>query len=87
MNYALLSNSTENMGVTRIDYQKSEKHTIFGRFYETNLDQGDWVVTGIAEHVGQNISFSRNSNPNVRGNIQVFGFPGETQFQVQIRGD
>jgi hypothetical protein len=38
VNFSLLSNSTENMGVTRIDYQKSEKHTIFGRFYETNLD-------------------------------------------------
>ncbi len=38
VNYSLLSNSTENMGVIRMDYQKSEKHTIYGRFYETNLD-------------------------------------------------
>jgi hypothetical protein len=38
VNYGLLSNSTENMGVVRLDYQKSDKHTIYGRFYETNLD-------------------------------------------------
>jgi hypothetical protein len=38
VNYGLLSNSTEHMGVMRMDYQKSDKHTIFGRFYETNLE-------------------------------------------------
>ena len=38
VNYGLLSNSSEHMGVLRMDYQKSEKHTIFGRFYETNLE-------------------------------------------------
>jgi hypothetical protein len=38
VNYGLLSNSTENMGVARIDWQKSEKHTFFARYYETNLD-------------------------------------------------
>ncbi len=38
VNYGLLSNSTENMGVARIDYLTSVKNTIFGRYYETNLD-------------------------------------------------
>ena len=53
-------------------------------FFETNLDEGDWVVTAVEEPAGQ-IRFSRNSNPDVRGYVQVIGFPGQTQFQVQIR--
>jgi len=36
--YALLANQTENLGVTRVDYQKSERHTIFGRLEVSNLD-------------------------------------------------
>jgi hypothetical protein len=39
VNYGLKNNLTEHMGVTRIDYQQSDKNTIFGRFYVTNLDQ------------------------------------------------
>ncbi|HSR06155.1 MAG TPA: TonB-dependent receptor [Bryobacteraceae bacterium] len=39
VNYGLTNNLSEHMGVTRIDYQISEKNTIFGRFYETNLEQ------------------------------------------------
>ena len=38
VNFGLLSDSREDMGVVKIDYQLSEKHTLFGRFYETNLD-------------------------------------------------
>ena len=36
--FGLLNNSREDLGVTRIDYQKSERHSIFGRFYIANLD-------------------------------------------------
>ena len=36
--YGLISNQTEHMGVARIDYQKSDKHSIFGRFFVTNLN-------------------------------------------------
>ncbi|HXP85491.1 MAG TPA: carboxypeptidase regulatory-like domain-containing protein [Bryobacteraceae bacterium] len=36
--FGLLSNSTENLGVSRIDYQKSEKHSLFGRLTVSNLD-------------------------------------------------
>ncbi|HEY7391491.1 MAG TPA: TonB-dependent receptor, partial [Bryobacteraceae bacterium] len=39
VNYGLLSNQDEHMGVARIDYQQSTKSSIFGRFYVTNLDQ------------------------------------------------
>ena len=38
VNYGLRNDLTEHMGVTRIDYQVSQKNTIFGRFYETNLE-------------------------------------------------
>lgn len=37
--YGLLTNQTENLGVARIDYQKSEKHSMFGRATVSNLDQ------------------------------------------------
>ena len=36
--YSLLNNQSEHMGVTKVDYQKSSKHSFFGRFYETNLE-------------------------------------------------
>ncbi|HEV3331030.1 MAG TPA: TonB-dependent receptor [Bryobacteraceae bacterium] len=39
VNYGLLSNQTEHMGVARIDYQQSAKNSIFGRFYVTNFQQ------------------------------------------------
>ncbi len=38
VNFGLLSNSREDMGVVKVDYQQSEKHTMFMRFYVTNLD-------------------------------------------------
>ena len=36
--FGLLSDSTENLGVTKIDYQKSDKDSFFGRFTVSNLD-------------------------------------------------
>jgi len=38
VNYSLLANSREDSGVARFDYQQSDKNTIYGRFYATNLD-------------------------------------------------
>ena len=35
--FGLLSNQTENLGVARFDYQKSDRHSIFGRLVSTNL--------------------------------------------------
>ena len=37
--FGLLANPTENLGVARIDYQKSFKQSIFGRATVSNLDQ------------------------------------------------
>ena len=37
--FGLLADSTENVGVTKIDYQKSDKDSFFGRFTVSNLDQ------------------------------------------------
>ena len=39
VNFGLLSNQSEHMGVARIDYQQSPKNSIFGRFYITNFEQ------------------------------------------------
>ena len=36
--YGLKNNSTENLGTTRVDYQKSDRHTLFARFFIANLD-------------------------------------------------
>ena len=36
--YPLRSNQSEHTGVTRMDWQKSAKHSIFGRFFVTNLE-------------------------------------------------
>ena len=36
--YPLTANSSEHMFVSRIDWQKSDKHSMFGRFYVTNLE-------------------------------------------------
>jgi len=35
--YPLKSDQSEHMGVTRLDWQKSNKNSMFGRFYITNL--------------------------------------------------
>ncbi|PWU09459.1 MAG: TonB-dependent receptor [Terriglobia bacterium] len=39
VNFGLLSNLSEHMGVARIDYQMTPKSSLFGRFYVTNLEQ------------------------------------------------
>jgi hypothetical protein len=38
VNVPLKSNQSEHMGVGRIDWQASEKHSIFGRFFVTDLN-------------------------------------------------
>ncbi|PYS16317.1 MAG: hypothetical protein DMG15_02550 [Acidobacteria bacterium] len=38
VNFGLRSNQSEHMEVARLDWQKSEKHSIFGRFFVTNLN-------------------------------------------------
>jgi hypothetical protein len=38
VNFGLKSNQSEHMEVARLDWQKSEKHSIFGRFFVTNLN-------------------------------------------------
>ena len=36
--YGLLSDSSEALGVARVDYQKSDKHSMFARYYVANFD-------------------------------------------------
>ena len=37
--YGLVANQDENLVAAKIDYQASEKHSVFGRFYSAKLDQ------------------------------------------------
>jgi len=36
--FGLLSNQTENLGVSRLDYQKSDRHALFSRFTVSDLN-------------------------------------------------
>ena len=38
VNFGLLSNSDEHLGLARLDYQVTPRHSLFGRFYIANLD-------------------------------------------------
>src|SRR5207244_2851688 len=38
VNFPLKSNQSEHMEVARLDWQASQKHSIFGRFFVTNLN-------------------------------------------------
>jgi hypothetical protein len=71
-------------GNCTIQFQTRDSSEEVKDFFETNLDEGDWVVTAVSDQAGQ-IQFSRDSDPNVQGYVQVIGIPGQTQFQIQIR--
>src|SRR5689334_7942434 len=74
---------SDSFGNCTVQFQTRDSGTAVTIFFETNLDQGDWVR--VVEGAGR-IRFSRQSNPNVSGYVQIVGLPGQTQFQVQIRG-
>ena len=38
INFGKLANDNEDLGLSRIDYQKSDRHSMFGRLYIANLD-------------------------------------------------
>jgi hypothetical protein len=76
---------SDTFGNCTIQFQTRDPAEEVKTFFETSLDEGDWVVTGVEEQAGQ-IRFSRYSDPDVRGYVQVIGFPGQTQFQIQISG-
>jgi len=38
VNFGLKSNQSEHMEIARLDWQKSDKHSLFGRFFVTNLN-------------------------------------------------
>jgi hypothetical protein len=38
VNFGLKTNQSEHMEITRLDWQASDKHSIFGRFFVTNLN-------------------------------------------------
>ena len=74
---------SDSFGNCTVQFRTRDSSIAVTIFFETNLDQGDWVR--VTEAAGR-IAFSRQSDPNVTGYVQVIGLPGQTQFQVQIRG-
>ena len=73
---------SDSFGNCTVQFRTRDSSTAVTTFFETNLDQGDWVR--VTDAAGR-IEFSRQSDPNVSGYVQVIGLPGQTQFQVQIR--
>jgi hypothetical protein len=57
--FGLRNNSDENIGTARVDYQKSDRHSIFGRFYVANLDSPSTYDGRNALTLNTDISHSR----------------------------
>ena len=64
VNYGLLSNSTENSGVMRVDYQRNDKNTMWWRYYETNLDIPSTFEPGNALTLNSNFQHDRVYSAN-----------------------
>ena len=76
---------TDSRGDCTMQYRTRDSGSAVETFYETKLNQGDWVVTRIDERAGM-IVFARSSRPRTTGYVKVLSFPGQqTQFQIQIR--
>jgi len=57
--YGLLNNQSEHMGVARIDYTQNDKSTIFGRAYVTNLNIPSTFQAGNALTLNSNAQLDR----------------------------
>lgn len=76
---------SDSLGDCTIQYRTRDTSSDVMGFFETNLNEGDWMVMAVDEQSGL-IRFQRNSNPNTIGYVKVLSFPGQqTQFQIQIR--
>jgi hypothetical protein len=71
-------------GDCTIQYRTPDSTSQVQSFFESHLNDGDWTVTSVDEQGGR-VTFQRVSDPLTAGYVRVFGFPGETQFQVQIQ--
>jgi len=69
-----------------VQFETRDSGQRVAEFFETNLDEGDWVVRAVGDQAGHYIIFSRHSNPSLRGIVQILVITGQTQFQIQIRG-
>ena len=76
---------SDSLGDCTIQYRTRDTSSEVMRFFETNLNEGDWMVAAVDEQAGL-IRFHRSSNPDASGYVKVLSFPGQqTQFQIQIR--
>ena len=81
VNYGLLSNQSEHMGVARIDYQQSAKSQIFGRFYVTNFAQPSTFDGKNALTLNSNAQADRVYSLAL-GNTYLFGSNLVSSFRV-----
>ena len=79
--YGLLNNSTENIGTTRVDYQKSDKHSMFLRFYVANLDSPSTYDGKNALTLNTDISHS-NVKSLALGDTYLFGSNVVSSFRI-----
>jgi hypothetical protein len=76
---------SDSLGDCTVQYRTRDSATDVQMFFETNLNQGDWIITAVDEKAGL-VQFRRSSHPRTIGYVRVFSFPGQqTQFQIQIR--
>ena len=81
VNFGLLSNQSEHMGVARIDYQQSAKSQIFGRFYVTNFAQPSTFDGKNALTLNSNAQADRVYSLTL-GNTYLFGSNLVSSFRV-----
>jgi hypothetical protein len=81
--YGLLSNQSEFMGVARIDYTQNEKSTIFGRAYVTNLNIPSTFQAGNALTLNSNQQLDRVSSLAL-GNTYLFSSTLVNSFRVGV---
>jgi hypothetical protein len=81
VNYGLLSNQSEHMGVARIDYQQSAKSQIFGRFYVTNFAQPSTFDGKNALTLNSNAQADRVYSLTL-GNTYLFGSNLVSSFRI-----
>ena len=79
--YGLLNNQSEHMGVARIDYTQNDKSTIFGRAYVTNLNIPTTFQTGNALTLNSNAQLDRVSSLAL-GNTYLFSSNIVSSFHI-----
>lgn len=76
---------SDSFGDCTVQFRTHDSAAAVLDFFESNLAQGDWILT-FSDNQRMQVHFRRVSDPKVVGLLQVLSFPGQqTQFQVQVR--